>query len=124
MNKFIKLTIISVFLFLLSFSCNFNTYNLNDGYEIIMNGSKSYLKKNGEVIIENRVVKFAFDDDFILIYRIIDEEDEYYNKNGVYEFYIISKENNKKFGPFNFDRFIEKRKELKINYDLYLEIKV
>jgi len=118
-----KLTSKLLFLLLLySISCDAGEQDLGNGYKKVFNGSTSYLIKDGYMLIEQHIVKLTFDDKFILVYRIINDNLD--RKNGMYEFYIIDKKKEKLFGPLNFDQYIEYRNELKVDYNLYLEIEI
>lgn len=118
-----KLTSKLLFLLLLySISCDAGKLDLGNGYVKVFNGSTSYLIKDGHTLIEQRIVKLTFNDKFILVYRIINDNLD--RKNGMYEFYIIDKQKEKLFGPLNFDQYIDHRNKLKVNNNLYLEIEI
>lgn len=116
------LLIFAILLLLYSFSCNAGEQDLGNGYKKVFNGRRTYLLKDGYMLIEQHIVKLTFDDKFILVYRIINDNLD--RKNGMYEFYIIDKQKEKLFGPLNFDQYIEHRNELKVDYNLYLEIEI
>jgi len=117
--KYINLILI---LFIIITSCNLDKRDLGDGYNLFINGSRVYLTHKNKIIINNRVIKTNFNEEFILVYRIIVEGD--LNKIGVYQFFIIDKNHSAIHGPLTFDEYLTKRESLKVKNDLRLNIDI
>lgn len=126
MNKLFNIILILSFAFALGFSCNYSENELGNGFKLVRNGGRATLTKvkDNKIVysIGNRIVDIDYNDNYILIYRIVDDGDV--RREGVYEFYIIDKKMDKFNGPLSFDEYIYLREELKIDLNLKLEIEV
>jgi len=115
-------TLIILLLLLFGFSCNNGEYDLGKGYKYFYNRTRNYLTLNDSILIGNKITDYDYNDNYIIVYRIIQKENLY--KEGVYELYIINKSENLKYGPLNFDEFIQLRQKLKIDENLELNINI
>ncbi len=140
-NNFMNKNIV-IAIFILSFlqSCIFNGDHLGSGYLYFY--EQEYRKENcilketknkgsRDVIIFPTIILIEYDKDYILALQqrtkeaddLFSDYDLYNNQiKNKYQLWIIDKNNNKIYGPLNYQEYYKKVNELKINPKIQLKI--